>query len=1803
MPTDKGAGTSAPTVDIGRLSFEDKLANFILATAYSNEHVESWLENVGVEEPPNKKLSENKKRELLNIAKQKFTEKVAKYVEAWQPYLQDGQQLNVRAYVENTSFEAQFKAAVEGKLDINALSAQQLADYMSHPETIPGIDEASVEKIKKILPKEMKKGLAPGGASEIHYDTVAVTVIDRTLYIASNTKTRKGVTPGDTPTTVNGLGEQNTYLSYSLFNDGESPVAGNEGNQAANRIAVVEQLQQEFQGIADFDKVVFIGIGSTPQSAAEAAKPHAEMQLISFLQKQNKPLNGLSFGISKPACISCETKLTEYEIQYRNGSETGEGKNTNPKNWLAPESIQTESGEVKIIHEVEFGRGQLMNEYRSLAVNRWRRPSQENLARPAGSRVTENSYNKNIIVQVDGDPVSFQAALNLYRKYPTDKVQWLQWNPTKGAIIDAVSGQTAQLTAAQQDQLLLVGHSDASFSGAILNRGTTLAGMDANRLTTAIFEQGLKQGLPQKISLIACGLGATDSNNDARFVSEVANKIANLAPNAKVKISAQDTLVRINTAGQRETLRFLEDGRVTWKAGDHQHKVIINTNGEGGVDDHVVRGYGEGEISIDRVSQAQLADVKLEDALAKVKQSASDLAGVNSDAFFEPANELKAAKLFDLKLAKQFVESKLKAIGKQPNDFVDFADGTDFKSGRLVVQYQDGQQLSTQTIDVDANQFRTFKTISRFRQELARGTAHTSRALGIFMSLKGLESLSNALEKGDAAAIAANSALTLYGFGELANAPQKIVTGAGKLLAKATTYTASGLSDIAARKAAPELAKLFTSVSQSGAAGIRSFSKLLGRATPLVGIGLGVHGMIEDLKDPDKVRGVVNFALDFLATATGVLASIPSPLSPLFEAMSIGFTLVRIGFGTLYDSIKQKMSEVPDDASWQERAEAFFVGLGDGIEKLFYEFHPIGNILNAIQRSEALENQYREDTQLLSLLADYRNYYSIIEAEEGGAATIDFANAPASYYGGNLRFKLANAGADSSLTIGNMSDVTGQLQDRTFNIKAEGVQNIILGLGQSPKFEMETKTVKMLWTIPINSKNVIKRNEQGGIDTDSASRQGSYEGNDKNNVFQVIQRQPTNAEGEPIGAAISEYQYQIMGKGGDDLFVLGPQKITVSGGQGADTYIAGKNAANWLTINNKDETHAPEFDTLVLDAERDTIQAFRAGLATKQGSQWLGGRYTDDLIVIYKDSAGKERNVRVSDFFKGKAYQHLQIKTKDGHILNINTQTQSTSLSLADHDKKQLNPSALNGQKELVTTSGKVKLIPISFDLSSQPADTLTGANFNGQLLAFSQVQQVTGTRKVDQLVGNKLGNILNGYGTETGTDQLKGGNGSDFYMLQAYLDRRNNVEINNQASDKVTDFLVLGANYSQLSAITQNDNDLQFQAAADSQLKQQRINQLSTVFNEYNKVVGYLNNLLEDKPSLSKDEFVDQLNQKSLLINGEAVHVAESERGTAVERALGENMAGRLRRFALNLPPAQPFNNSLKQQKERYAKIAAEYQQQLTEAVNYKNNANLGSMSVTLKNWSKRSDYQHLNILTKDNLTLNVEKNGNNYQFTVTGFDASMSANNVVLDRNQLTQRHPLPELVKFTGSRFGDRLTGNDKNNVMQGGGNNGHVYSYDTLIGGKGHDVYIYTPNKDGLVVLDTNSTDTATDLALFNANFADIKVTTVNASRQESSIYLGESIGLYVEGQRGGLVIQHYQRDNAHRNLVFKSRDGKLFSVNPTSLEKQLVSAEDNNINQLIQSISGFNSETAMGGNTVTAIGSAHTSRSTELAVSH
>jgi hypothetical protein len=151
--------------------------------------------------------------------------------------------------------------------------------------------------------------------SEIGFDTVAVTLLDREILAACNYKVR--TTPGAPASVEN----RPAYASFGAV-------------RGATRLAIIKMLQSELSGLGL--TLRFIGPTVAPTNDVENARPHAEMQLISYLARR-ADVRGMSFGVSKACCQLCAEQLTLREVSFT----ARDGLAMRPANWVAPLTIHT----------------------------------------------------------------------------------------------------------------------------------------------------------------------------------------------------------------------------------------------------------------------------------------------------------------------------------------------------------------------------------------------------------------------------------------------------------------------------------------------------------------------------------------------------------------------------------------------------------------------------------------------------------------------------------------------------------------------------------------------------------------------------------------------------------------------------------------------------------------------------------------------------------------------------------------------------------------------------------------------------------------------------------------------------------------------------------------------------------------------------------------------------------------------------------------------------------------------------------------------------------------------------------------------------------------------------------------------------------------------------------------------------------------------------------------------------------------------------------------------------------------------
>ncbi len=480
------------------------------------------------------------------------------------------------------------------------------------------------------------------------------------------------------------------------------------------------------------------------------------------------------------------------------------------------------------------------------------------------------------------------------------------------------------------------------------------------------------------------------------------------------------------------------------------------------------------------------------------------------------------------------------------------------------------------------------------------------KALAIFGVVTGFTGALGKLEEGQYVEGSIYLAQSLHGLSDLTGINQKIWQASKKFIQGALQ---GPMNELSASTAAADAERAVGS----------EVSSVIGKVNlnilddiPIIGTVFAIYSIYEDFAR-HSVIGYIDAGLDILTAGL-------SFFGPEAEPFVIALSIIRMGIDTFYNDIGKQLSDLPSDASFSDKVEAVFRGIGDSVVDLAKEYTLIGQIYSAIENSKALDKKYKEQQQFLQSLTDFSNYYDVVSGS--GSSQINFGQGTASLYGGGIRFILGESGT-SQLTI-EIFDSDRQDRSVTRTIDTQGVEDITMGIGETYSFQFKKEQVKFFMCIPVDTKRVISGNT-----TDRHSLHGDYTGNTRANSFYAIQEIPSNLDYE-----LSEYFYQLYGGEGNDYFYLGPQITYVEGNEGSDTYyITSKSTIT--TIFNYASDNMGDF--LILYLNLNEIEATRQG---------------QDAILTSSDHSDQHL-VKINYWFIGELYQHVTIKTQDGYACTI----------------------------------------------------------------------------------------------------------------------------------------------------------------------------------------------------------------------------------------------------------------------------------------------------------------------------------------------------------------------------------------------------------------------------------------------------------------------------------------------------------------------------------------------------------------------
>ncbi|XP_068680311.1 uncharacterized protein [Montipora foliosa] len=926
--------------------------------------------------------------------------------------------------------------------------------------------------------------------------------------------------------------------------------------------------------------------------------------------------------------------------------------------------------------------------------------------------------------------------------------------------------------------------------------------------------------------------------------------------------------------------------------------------------------------------------------------------------------------------------------------------------------------------------------------------------------------------------------------------------------------------------------------------------KLLGDI-PGVGLAFDVYFIEQDIEqladldfsDPDDLKvlplRVIDLALDVSTTALNLVGTFCPEAEVITEPVVIIISIIRMAIDDFYIDIMSEIQKVNWNSPWAglQFLGALVKGILDGVADF---------LTGGLRRQlESYQRQEDNDKQLLRNLTNPDNYFRIVGEREGEEERIDFTQGALSSFGGYITFRLH----DNNLATVEIGDVSGARDPirRTFQVDSN-LKDIVLGIGESRDFTYKHETAKLWFVIPIKSFDVIC-----GANLHENSAYGTYYGNSDNNTFYAVQRpKPTT---KPPGREDQEcnfgkldvmmltgnYHYNLYGRGGSDTFYLGPELSSITGGGGSDVYIIQSDGGKAIIDNFAEDDKR---DIVVINVDYANIQCHKTG---------------NDVDITYSRS----HHIRIKNWFtQGDAtyYRHVSFRSKDG-VIFVAEQTSS---------------SASNPQ---------INCVAVAVDFSG-------AKNFQTVSLSdrvYAKVKQVSGSNSSDSIVGNDLGNVMDG---GRGADVLTGGKGEDTYVIRA---TEGCDTINNNAEDfaNTTDIVIFAVPLDRIS-IQVSGNDLSVTDRSNPSTSCFRITNWArgyqyrhmlftssdhVVFNvtthitptpsrvpimlDYSTSSTGVNVDLSDRPrhaasihppgsanvatvsdSPHNDQIIGNKQTNFLSCSGgdDRLEGGEGSDNYVVKRtcthAVINNFDTRTKDDVLYLD--ETFVNL------RAGRLSTDFRITSSER----------TPAVTLEKWFESVNYRHLWIRTRDGITLRVGEETAKLDPTEISKDptectcttAACQVSSVPYDLNTAPWKH----LVRFqlNSSLCSYKIYGNELNNYIDPGPGNGYNYQY--LEGRNGSDTYVLNHGYGEFNEINNFAVDNKTDALHIGLEFNDIRV-----------YFHGQNDVILESMSRPtslGIRIQDYFRNASYQHLQVTTIDKITFNISQEVPFKEIISID-------------------------------------------
>ncbi|XP_068117748.1 uncharacterized protein [Hyperolius riggenbachi] len=1064
-------------------------------------------------------------------------------------------------------------------------------------------------------------------------------------------------------------------------------------------------------------------------------------------------------------------------------------------------------------------------------------------------------------------------------------------------------------------------------------------------------------------------------------------------------------------------------------------------------------------------------------------------------------------KSLETELQLKMMEDRRQLVDKITNTIMELApeDLAKYQKMKSVERYAEGikivlknKQNPAETKEIlMPNEKVTLKSeelLDSYFDDTHSASGKINHGLAIYGTLMGFQAANQMFAEGRKWEGGVMLAQGVHGLSELTGVNEAVNEFVGTVAQSSVTKIADGLGEA-------EAAKFTSALEEAGG---------LAKTVPVLSAAFTAFNIYEDLKQGTTV-GIVDAALDEAIFITALAG-------PEMLPVTVALTIIRLVIDPLYHEIKHELDSLPPDAGLQDKFVAVIKGIGLAIRDLANSFvdiwkqiHVFGWIYNVM----SLDAEHRKSMDTVHQLQTAENYFKILDEQDGHTChrIVDFTKGEDSVYGGNIHVELTD---HSSMIITLTDPVTSARIEKEilFDKDCDSV-DVVLGIGEALNIKMKPKTATAFWFIPLKTEEVI-----ASITADEKSLYGTYLGNAKPNRFFAVQQNVVTG----LSYTLDKYHYELHGRDGNDVFLLGPQMTFVHGGNGQDIYYIPLEGGKTDICNQANDKL---MDLLIFNISFQQINARKEG---------------NDLTFFYNNV----HEVQIKKWFLGEEYQHMSFKSTDGVLFDVGK----------------------------VRLNGKVDLHPLTLDFSNRDSTM----NVDLQNPPWETVVSVIGTDFDDTIEGNHLNNVIQG---QSGSNTVVGREGNDMYFIG---EKESCDTIDNFANDDLMDIAELPVEYKTLEVGLTHPQSLKIW---DSNGKMCIIIKdwkrgwqwQHIIFKTRDFIVFQVSNttatpqitplILDysdskqevniDLNSIPGNEYIMTVvgspyydtiegNSKPNFIQGAEDITGGNGSDTYIVSCQGYKIS--INNYAEDgamdvLYIKKKFNNLSFNRGISVDYFADETMVSMSVTKTDNLEINSGACIVTLIDWCKSEQYRHLQIRTEDGIIFSIPS-----EFTPVIYAVDNSRDTLPMDA--LDTRSGLYEgATKIFGPPRFIKIFGNAKDNYIDPGTKGA------SMVGEGGRDTYMLRRHYEGLYEIDNHAADQKVDYLILDVNFEDIHYETHTTSHDGHAQDIVLSAPSAAKWQ---CRLLNFGRDTNYRHLIVKTNN-MVFTFSEDALAIQPLFADN------------------------------------------